>query len=272
MITINRFVKDRLSDFIFLYRKLTGSAETLKDGCRILMYHSVENSDPHKDRMGLAVPPDVFRMQMEYLKENGFHVIGLNDFVQRVRQELPIPKRSVAITFDDGYRSILTNASPVLQRQGFAATLFVNIHFVERKLSRDAYWYDWQTLSWDEVRKLSENGMLIGSHGVTHRRLSELSCDEISSEITRSKEIIENNINKPVSEFSYPQGSFNKEAMEILQNNGFVCACSSLCGINEKESDMFALKRTEITAFDDTPVKFGKKVSGCYDWLSIAGK
>lgn len=272
MTAINRLVKDRLSDLVFVCRKLAGSAEHLKHGCRILMYHSIENSNPHKDKMGLAVPPDVFRMQMEYLKENGFHVIGLSDFARRTRQKSPIPERSVAITFDDGYRSILTNALPILQKQGFAATLFINIYFVDRKLSRDAYWCDWQTLSWDEVRKLSGDGMAIGSHGMTHRRLSGLSYDEISSEILRSKEIIENNIRRAVNEFSYPQGSFNEEAMKILQANGFVCACSSLCGINGKEPDMFALKRTEITAFDDTPVKFGKKVFGCYDWLSIAGR
>lgn len=272
MSTINRYIKDNFSDLIFLFRRLTGSAESLKDGCRILMYHSVENSDSQTDRMGLAVSPDVFGMQMAYLKENGFHVIGLSDFAERMRRKLPIPERSVVITFDDGYRSILTNAFPVLKKHGFAATLFVNINFVERKLSRDSYWCDWQTLSWDEVRKLSGDGMSIGSHGMTHRRLSELSYDEILSEILRSKELIEHTINKSVGEFSYPQGSFNKDAMKILQNNGFVCACSSLCGINDNEPDIFALKRTEITAFDDTPVKFGKKVAGCYDWLSIAGK
>lgn len=233
------------------------------------MYHSIERSNLHKDRMGMAVPTDIFQMQMEYLKDNGFYVIRLLDLADKIRKDLPIPERSVAITFDDGYKSILTGAAPILKKQGFPATLFVNVHFIERRLPPDAYWRDWQTLSWDEVKELPACGISIGAHGMTHRRLSGLSYDDMSSEILRSRDIIRNNINRKVFEFSYPHGAFNKKAVEVLRNNDFTCACSSLHGINGRDADLFALKRTEITTFDNTSVKFEKKIFGCYDWLSM---
>ena len=218
--------------------------------------------------MGLAVPPPAFEMHMRYLKKNGFCVIGLADLARKIKSRLPIPRKSVAIAFDDGYRSILTNALPILKKFEFTATLFVNVYFLERKLPKHVYWHDWQTLNWDDLRKLHEAGISIGSHALTHRSLAGMNTEELIGEIDASRKTIEGKISSEVYAFSFPHGRYTSEAKSILKDRGFLCACSSVNGANDKNADIFALKRTEITAFDDSPLKFEKKILGCYDWLA----
>lgn len=48
------------------------------------MYHSIERSDQKKDKMGLAAPPEIFRMHMQYLKENDFRIIELPSLIKEI--------------------------------------------------------------------------------------------------------------------------------------------------------------------------------------------
>ena len=143
---------------------------------------------------------------------------------------------------------------------------------MERKLSKHLYWHEWQTLNWDEIKRLYEEGILIGSHAVTHQKLTELNEEELKNEIAGSKELIEKKIYSKINTFSYPHGAFNENVKEALKNSDYLCSCSSFEGINNNHSDLFALKRTEITAYDDTPLKFEKKILGCYGWLGKIDK
>jgi len=231
------------------------------------MYHAVENPDLNNDRMGLAVLPETFCMQMKYLKENGFHVMDLLEFVDTIKRDRSIPAGSIVITFDDGFKSVLKNALPVLKKFNFPATLFVNVYFIEGKLPRGKYWSEWETLNWDGVRELHDAGFSIGAHGLTHRRLTGLSEHEIRNEVGMSGEMIGKNINSEIRSFSYPHGAFNKKTRKILEKENFICSCSSIEGANDARSNMFSLRRTEITAFDNTVYRFEKKLSGSYDWL-----
>ena len=269
MHNVKRIVKDRISDALFTYRR-NAEARFLKGHARILIYHAVENSNPAEDKMGLAVTPSAFHEQMAYLKENGFRVTDLSGLVQGVMQKIPIQEKSVVITFDDGYKSVLTNALPVLKEFGFPATVFINVHFIERKLQESGYWRNWKTLGWEEVKHLSREGISMGSHALTHQRLTRVNPGSLYDEIVRSREIIEEKINNRIDTFCYPHGAFNRKVIEILKDNNFHCACSGIPGTADMHSDIFALRRTEITAFDDTRLKFMKKLLGCYDWIRYA--
>lgn len=264
---IKRTIKHRISDCVFVFRKLNCTRLLKKGNFRILLYHSIDNSDLEKDKMGLAVPVKTFYNHMKYLKENEFFVMDLPELVGRITDELLIPEKSVAITFDDGFKSVLTNALPILKEFGFTATLFVNIYFLERRLPESLYWHDWQTLNWKEIQLLHEAGMTVGSHAFTHKILIKMSNGELKKEIMESKELIEKNIGDKIFAFSYPHGAFNKKVKKVLKENKFCCACTSIEGINNSHSDIFSLRRTEITAFEDTSLKFEKKILGSHDWL-----
>lgn len=266
---IKRTVKYRASDIIHACQKLLKSDPSREEACRILMYHSIDNIDSEIDNMGLAVPPATFRMQMLYLKENGFNVIGLSELADKVKGRIPIAARSVAITFDDGYESILTNALPILKEFNFKSTLFANVYLLEKKFTADSYWHNWAALDWEGLKKTARGGISIGSHAMTHRSLKGLSRGELADEIGRSKKMIESNLNQEVRFFSYPHGGYDDTVKKAVEEGGFEGACSSLPGINTLNSDLFLLRRTEITSFDNTPDKFQKKLSGCYDWLAF---
>lgn len=264
---IKRFTKDRIADIAFVSKRLDFNTHKESDRCRILMYHSINKRDLREDVMGLAISPDAFYKHMKFLKEEGYSVIDLLDFVSRKNGINPPNEKTIVITFDDGYKSALTNALPVLKEFGFSATLFTNVYFIERKLPADLYYSHWEALDWDELRELKKQGLSIGAHGLTHRCLASLRTDEITKDVSESKRLIEKNINSQIQTFSYPHGSFDNRVMKILKNNDFTCSCSSTEGINTFNSDPFTLKRTEITGFDTDILKFRKKIEGCYDWL-----
>src|SRR5689334_3107052 len=92
----------------------------------VLCYHNL--APQAKGRMILGAK--AFEEQMRYLKSNGFRVINLKQFVEFVALKRQLPQKSVLLTFDDGYRSFLQYAYPVLKDLGFTATLFVYTDYI----------------------------------------------------------------------------------------------------------------------------------------------
>lgn len=264
---IKRIIKYKISDCIYYYKKYGHINSFNGGGARILLYHAIQECNFRTDKMGLAVPQDVFYMQMKYLKEEGFYVTGLSQLIDTIIYGRLIPEKSIAITFDDGYKSIFKNAFPILKEFNFSAALFINIFVIERRIPECFYWHAWDALSWEEIKALSSAGIAIGSHGYSHRGLDKLSEKELQYEISKSQDLIESRLGSKANTFSYPNGTFNRSVKNALKKNNFICSCSSIEGVNDAGSDIFALKRTEITAFDNTLYKFKKKISGCYDWL-----
>jgi peptidoglycan/xylan/chitin deacetylase (PgdA/CDA1 family) len=98
----------------------------------ILLYHRVESIDKDRDSELLCVSPKIFDAQIKFLKEN-YNVVSINDLSK-------ITKRSVAISFDDGYRDNLINALPVLEKYNVPAIFFITTNFLKNKTT--PYW-DW---------------------------------------------------------------------------------------------------------------------------------
>jgi peptidoglycan/xylan/chitin deacetylase (PgdA/CDA1 family) len=92
----------------------------------ILMYHRV-NRTP--DCLGLTVPPELFSLQLRYLKEH-FRIVSLKDAVLMI-SEGSVNTRCCAVTFDDGYRDNYEIAAPLLAEHGVPATIFVTYDAIE---------------------------------------------------------------------------------------------------------------------------------------------
>jgi len=106
---------------------------------------------------------------------------------------------------------------------------------------------DRQTLSWDEVLEMSENGIDFGSHGCSHRILPGLERDEVKRELIESKRILEEKTGKTISLFSYPNGDFNEEIKKLVREAGYNCAVSTgAYKIDQEAPDLYALKRIGI--------------------------
>ena len=103
-------------------------------------------------------------------------------------------------------------------------------------------------LSEDHVKKMSDRGFTIGSHTVTHQRLSSLSYDEKVRELTESKEYLEEITGRPIYHFSYPFGKeqdFDKESIEILKELGYKSAMTTINEVNEGKVDPYTIRRID---------------------------
>jgi peptidoglycan/xylan/chitin deacetylase (PgdA/CDA1 family) len=195
----------------------------------ILSYHKIgKPADPDWDTW-FHIPEAIFAEHLSYLRENGWHVIGLEDFLGSLTVPDSLPQRSVLLTFDDGYQSMRRIALPWLVEFGYPAVVFVPSDFIGGR-----NWFDTDNepedvmCDWDDLRELERCGVSVQSHGVSHRAFSELDLTEQKEELMRSKAVLEDGLGKPVNVFAYPygDGGVNSDVQRnLLMQAGYVSAC-----------------------------------------------
>ena len=230
---------------------------------RVLTYHRVNDTHPH-DR--LTVHPRAFAAQMEALRETR-SVITLEEAVSALRGERPIPARATVITFDDGYRDNFTFAVPILEQFGFSATFFIATGYIGTATTLDRYRACCSgdaMLDWEQVGEMRARGHAIGGHGRDHLELARLSPDAARAEIEACQADIAQRLGARASLFCYPRGSETKDVRLLVAAAGFGAACTVEPGGNAAGSDLFGLRRTEVSG-DDESADFRLKLDGAFD-------
>src|SRR6266498_3552546 len=140
------------------------------------MYHSISNVSGDR----FAVKPEQFAAQMQVLAALRFDVVSLEEGYRRLSSAKDLA-RTVVLTFDDGHGDFLTAAAPILQQNGFSATLFV----VTGSLGRTASWMSagkaGNLLSRDELCKLKSQGVRLCYHTLIHSHLT--ACESTPLEV-----------------------------------------------------------------------------------------
>lgn len=229
---------------------------------RILMYHRVCNNDKYDQ---LTVNPERFTEQIKYLSEH-YRIISLENAVTELKSGI-IKKKTVIVTFDDGYLDNLTYAVPVLERYNVPATIFVTSQFCDQVKQHPRYKDEKGRLhlTWEEIKELhAMPGITIGSHTLSHPYLSSLDTDESKNEIIKSKKIIEKKTGSPVNYFCYPSGDFGVREMSFVKEAGYLAAVTVAPGKNRPGIDHYLLRRVEITQKDE-PADIKAKLSGAFD-------
>ena len=245
---------------------------------RILVYHRVCDLPETNDVMSfLNVPPKAFAQQMEFLSQNGFNVITLDEFIEYKGKNMKPPPKTVIVTLDDGYRDNYLNAFPVLARYNLRGTFFIVTDYIdsdkifhwlkleEKSLAhaQDNRQY-WLPLRREEILEMNTQGACFGSHAKSHCSLTEIDDSRAMEELRGAKECLEGILQKPVRCFSYPYGDMNKSAKNWVQAAGYRAAVTKW-GSNTTKSDFFELRRVPIKS-QDSLAKFRRKVEGAYDW------
>ncbi len=204
----------------------------------ILMYHYIRVNPVAADRVGfnLSTSPKMFTAQMQYLADNGFHVISLHDAVVAIRQHRSLPSRPVVLTFDDGYADFFTAAVPVMRAHGFTATDFV----ISGRMGVPGF------LSAAQVVAADQQGFTIGAHTVDHYALAALAPARAAWEMRQGKLALESVLGHPVIDFAYPYGSFNSYAMGQARTLGFETAVSTLVGKVHTPAQLMSLSRLRV--------------------------
>jgi peptidoglycan/xylan/chitin deacetylase (PgdA/CDA1 family) len=233
----------------------------------ILCYHSVTEdgppilNDPHK----LHIPRALFQQQLDYLKRR-YHVVSLDEFLAAVREQRELPDNTVVLTFEDGVRNFLTVAAPLLKARGFPATNFVITGETTASVSPELN-HKWQPaddrtfLSWKDIDELAQEGMHFGSHTCSHAKLTDLSPTEVEKELTESRAALSMRVAQNHFPLSYPYGQVSERIRQMAEEAGYSCGMTTLAGVNDLKSDLFALRRTVIAGDDDLPT-FAARVSG----------
>jgi peptidoglycan/xylan/chitin deacetylase (PgdA/CDA1 family) len=265
--------------------------EDTDNAATILAYHEIcEIPKALKRKHLFNVTPDMFEKQMEFLSKYNYKVIELKRLISHINKKITLPKKAVVITFDDGYQNNYTNGFNILKKYKYPATIFLATDYIDsveifpwfKGISKNHAHIEkyWKPLTWQEIKKMSNENIDIGSHTSSHTNIRKLKVETFEKEIKKSKQIIEKKINKNVCLFSYPYSypkyrkSFQKmlfSSKMILKKYGFIGACTTIIGSNTLSSDPYSLKRIQIQN-NDTLQCFMAKLSGAYNWAGSAQK
>ncbi|MBI3617132.1 MAG: polysaccharide deacetylase family protein [Candidatus Omnitrophica bacterium] len=218
----------------------------------IMMYHHVNNVDPKRQD---TVSPERFEWHMAYLKKHHFRVLSLSTLVQIIKQGKPLPRKSVVITFDDGYADNYQYAFPILKKYGFPAAIFVITDVISAG----------EFLTTAQMKEMLAQGIEIGSHTRRHAYLPGILGKTLLEEIQGSKDRLEQELGVAITNFAYPNGGFNEDAKRIVQQAGYESACTTNRGYDRFNRDVYELKRVRFSDQDDRVDYLWMKLSGYYN-------
>jgi peptidoglycan/xylan/chitin deacetylase (PgdA/CDA1 family) len=196
----------------------------------ILAYHKV-GEPPGGWNTWSYISKDTFHSHLQYLDQNGWQVLGIDDFVVGLLQQETWHQKSALITFDDGYRSNLDVAVPLLRKFGYGGVIFVPTKFIGgyNAFDADIFYEPREPIcGWEELRQLESNGISVQSHGVSHRRFSDLSAIQQQQEVFISKAVLEAGLGKRLELFSFPYGDTGADprgVADMLARAGYRAAC-----------------------------------------------
>lgn len=223
----------------------------------VLMYHAVKSHERA-----------AFAHQMELLLRAAQPVEA--DFFDATISSRRV---AVAVTFDDAYQSVLENAIPILREKRIPFTLFVPTKCLGKRP-------DWITnkrhpnaherlLTFDEIKTVRQIGGLIGSHGVTHRPLTDLSDTETLAELTESRALLQKIVGTSVQLFAVPYGASNDDVLCFAKQAGYKHVFLSVPVAPANGVAGFVRGRIEVSPSDWT-IEYRLKILGAYRWLPIA--
>ena len=174
-----------------------------------------------------------------------------------------------AITFDDGFRSVLENAVPELLSRGFPATIFVPVDCLGRQPDWETQSeVDDQVMTGEELRSLPEL-IELGSHSLSHPHLTEIDAARLRDELTVSRQKLGELVGSRVSLLAFPYGDYDDRVVDACRQAGY----ERVFGINPLLADPAGrdFVRGRVTVGPtDSPLLFYLKARGAYGWMMHA--
>ena len=228
-----------------------------KSRSRILCYHSVGTPE-----WGVNdVRPERFRRHIELALADGYRFVPADEIARNADDD----GKRLAITFDDGIRSVVTNAAPILGAYGIPWTLFVVSGWADGEHS----FGDGLMLGWREIEDAAKAGATIGSHSVTHPNFGLLEPDIAAHELEASRETIRSWIGLNTTEFAIPFGQ-SKNWTTAAAAAATAAGYSTVYAQSDRRRSAGTVPRTFITRFDGDRI-FRSALAGAFDsweeWL-----
>lgn len=232
------------------------SSPLADDHAVVLIYHHVSADTP----ASTSVTPATFERHLDFLERNEFNPWPLSRILDAVAARAPLPRNTVAITFDDAYRSVLEEALPRLQRRGWPFTLFVNTEAVDRGYAT--------SLNWEQIRELARAGVEIANHSHSHDHLVRRRDGEseaqwrqrVVRDIETAAERIEAETGSRSRLFAYPFGEYSDALKAVVRDLGYR-GIAQQSGAVGYLTDMLAVPRFPLAQGYDDLQRFATSVN-----------
>jgi peptidoglycan/xylan/chitin deacetylase (PgdA/CDA1 family) len=191
------------------------------DGVRVavLGYHDFSEKEMET---AMRIRTSKFRKQMETIRQLGIPVIPMADFIAWKDEGKAIPAKAIVITMDDGWKSVYTDAYPILKEFGYPFTIYLYKNYVDG---------GGKALSTAMIREMMSNGATIGSHSTSHpfpqdvkkarNQGTEIFSKFLNVEMGESKRYLEGKFGTSVVTFAYPGGYFTEEMLVKASEFGY---------------------------------------------------
>ncbi len=217
-----------ISEPSFLYDKLHQSIP-------IFMYHHIKNNTQPNNavEVGLDVAPRMFESHLQVLKSFGYTSLTMKGLTENK----DFKPRYVALTFDDGYDDIYTEAFPLLEKYGMIGTVFL----ITDNIGKPGY------LTQDQIKEMIAAGFEFGSHTITHPNLANANVANLKIQLKQSKYVMERLFDIKVVSFCYPSGKFNDQVVSIVKEAGYTNATTTVEGYTNSNSNLYLLPRLRVS-------------------------
>lgn len=240
---------------------VAGSPAQANGSATVLIYHHFGDARYPTTNVELAA----FREQLAYLAAQHYHVIPLAELVKLLREKKPLPEKTVVITIDDGYRTIHSNAWPLLKQYGFPFTVFLYTEGLERGYSN--------YLTWEQVREMQRQGVDFQDHSYFHHRLANRpgNADEtawrasIRDDLARSRAVLAARLGQSPRFFAIPYGQYNTLVLDEAKKLGYEAILTQDGGAVGPDTDPLLLPREPILGREWATMPHFKEVLGRVD-------
>lgn len=228
----------------------------------VLMYHRLGES--HNDwEKKYCVSPERFREHMQLLAKQGYHAVGINDFMDWMKGQRVLPEGSFLLTFDDGFLGIHDHAAAVLEPLKWPATVFLVSGLTglcdEWCRDHNPSGATYPLLDQGHIESLRQRGFSFHSHTRSHPDLTSLSAPHLADELSGSRDDLTELLGEPVDYLAYPYGRYNAEVVGAAESAGYTAAFSVQPGFNRPDTDRFRIRRIDVFG-TDTAAMLGRKI------------
>ncbi len=208
---------------------------SVPEGVSVLMYHMIGDEQGNAAIMTEAN----LRIQMNYLRDHGYHPITMQELYDYVTKGAPLPEKPVCITFDDGYLDSYTIVYPLMKEYGFSWTLFLITDDVGKPYNR---------MTWDQLKEMANShAVTIASHTLSHPKLHNLATRaEKEKEIVEANKALKYQLGIDNVWLAYPYGDYDDEVIDICKKAGIKMAVTTDAGRVHVGSFPYDLKRAYI--------------------------
>lgn len=233
----------------------------------VLIYHQVTDDSDEYTITDCHCYTNNFIKQMDYLKSNGYAIITLAQAIDNFKNNINDAQPRVILTFDDAFQSFFEVVYPILNNFGFPAHLYVPVH----RIGGYSSWMkkpksQKNIMNIEQLQEVSQNNIIIGSHTLTHTKLTHLEPFHQLKELELSRKILESYLGISVSDLSYPHGDFDEKTLKFVADVGYKTAVTCNSKFFNRYDDNLAIPRIYITQ-QDTLEMFVSKLQGVKEGL-----